>query len=54
MIAQATGGTAGAACKLVLEVGAVVAEVSVFIELKELDGTKKLPEGTKFWSMYQF
>ncbi len=51
---KATGGTAGAACKLVQEVGAVVAEVSVFIELTDLNGVKKLPEGTKLWSMYQF
>lgn len=51
---QATGGTAGAACKLVHQVGAIVAEVSVFIELKDLNGTSKLPEGTPFYSMYQF
>lgn len=43
----ATGGTAGAAYRLVERVGAEVAGVSLVLELAFLDGRSKLPEGTR-------
>jgi adenine phosphoribosyltransferase len=43
----ATGGTAGAACRLVDRVGAEVVGVSLVLELSFLDGRSRLPEGTR-------
>jgi adenine phosphoribosyltransferase len=42
----ATGGTAGAACRLVTRVGAEVVGVSFVMELAFLGGRSQLPEGT--------
>ena len=42
----ATGGTAGAACRLVERSGATVAGCSFLLELSFLDGRRALPEGT--------
>lgn len=39
----ATGGSLNAACRLISEYGANVAEIIVIMELKSLDGRKKIP-----------
>ena len=44
----ATGGTAGAACRLVAGAGAEVVGVSFVLELAFLGGRSQLPEGTRF------
>ncbi len=43
----ATGGTAGAACRLVTQAGAAVAGCSFAIEIAALDGRRALPDGTR-------
>ncbi|MEL6614991.1 MAG: adenine phosphoribosyltransferase, partial [Bacteroidota bacterium] len=43
----ATGGTAGAAVRLVERVGATVVGVSLVMELAFLNGRATLPEGTR-------
>lgn len=43
----ATGGTAGAACRLVSRVGATLVGVSFVMELAFLDGRSRLPDGTR-------
>lgn len=48
---MATGGTAAAACALLQQVGAVVVEVHVMVELDGLKGRHKLPEGVQFYSL---
>jgi len=47
----ATGGTAGAKSKLVLETGAKVAGFAFLIELDFLSGRDKLPEGVRIVSL---
>jgi len=49
----ATGGTLGAACQLVEQLGGKVAEVWVLIELSFLEGRKKLA-GYPFFSLIQY
>ncbi|KAH3744932.1 adenine phosphoribosyltransferase [Pelomyxa schiedti] len=50
---MATGGTAKAACELVLSCHAVVSEVVCIIELAELNGKARLPTGIPFHSLIQ-
>lgn len=47
----ATGGTAAAACRLVREIGAQVAGCAFVIELAELNGRDKLPDGVHVQSL---
>ncbi|MEM1054949.1 MAG: adenine phosphoribosyltransferase [Bacteroidota bacterium] len=47
----ATGGTAGAACRLVAHVGAEVVGVSFVMELAFLEGRSKLPKGIRVESL---
>lgn len=49
----ATGGTAGAACKLVRELGGKVVECAFVVELAFLDGRSKI-EGTPVYSMISY
>lgn len=48
---MATGGTAAAACSLISQVGGIVTEVHVMIELDGLKGRNKLPEGVPLHSL---
>lgn len=48
---MATGGTAAAACNLISQVGAVVVEVHVMVELDGLKGRDKLPQGVPLYSL---
>lgn len=48
---MATGGTAAAACALIAQIGGVVTEVHVMIELDGLKGRNKLPEGVPLHSL---
>jgi adenine phosphoribosyltransferase len=50
----ATGGTSGAAVNLVQKVGGIVGSALFVIELKFLDGRKKLPPDVPAYSMVQF
>ena len=50
----ATGGTAAAACNLVLKTGAEIAGCAFVIELSGLEGRKKLPKDCKIISMVQY
>jgi len=50
----ATGGTAGAACKLVEMCGGIVYECSFLIELKDLKGREKLPPSVPFFSLLSY
>ncbi|MBQ2644571.1 adenine phosphoribosyltransferase [bacterium] len=47
----ATGGTAGAACKLIYQTGAEVVAAAFVIELQDLKGREKMPEGVETVSM---
>ena len=47
----ATGGTAGAACKLIQQTGAEVVAAAFVIELQDLNGRAKMPEGVETVSM---
>ena len=47
----ATGGTAGAACNLVRQTGANVVAAAFVIELQDLNGRAKMPEGVETVSM---
>lgn len=48
---MATGGTAAGACQLIKDLGAHVVEVHVMVELVELNGRSKLPEGVPLHSL---
>ncbi len=50
----ATGGTVSAACKLLTKAGANVVAAAFIIELKELEGRKKLPAGIEVVSMVEY
>jgi len=50
----ATGGTAAAACNLVLKTGAEIVGCAFVIELKGLEGRKKLPKDCKIVSMIEY
>jgi adenine phosphoribosyltransferase len=50
----ATGGTACAACKLVELAGAKLAGVGFVVELTELEGIKKLPEGAEIITILKY
>ena len=50
----ATGGTVAAACKLLTKAGANVVAAAFIIELKELEGRKKLPAGIEVVSMVEY
>ncbi len=50
----ATGGTVAAACKLLKKAGADVKAAAFIVELKELEGRKKLPEGVEVVSMVEY
>lgn len=50
----ATGGTAGAACKLLNKLGCTIVEIQFMIELGFLDGRQKLPADIPTYSMIQF
>lgn len=50
----ATGGTAAAACNLVLKAGAEIAGCVFVIELEDLNGRDKLPKDVKFLSMIKY
>lgn len=50
----ATGGTVGAAYQLVEKVGGVVVATAFMIELKDLNGAKKLAHNTKIYSMFSY
>lgn len=50
----ATGGTVAAACKLLKKAGADVKAAAFIIELSELEGRKKLPEGVEVVSMVEY
>ena len=50
----ATGGTLIAACELLVALGAVVVDCGCIVELKALEGTKRLQEkfpDTQVWSL---
>lgn len=50
----ATGGTIGAACRLVKKAGAEVKAAAFIIELTALKGREKLPDGVEVVSMIQY
>lgn len=50
----ATGGTAAAACNLVIKAGAEIAGCAFIIELKDLNGKDKLPKDAKVVSMIEY
>ncbi len=50
----ATGGTVSAACKLLKKAGADVKAAAFIVELKELEGRKKLPDGIEVISMVEY
>lgn len=50
----ATGGTVNAACQLVEKVGGQIVATAFMIELKDLDGAKKLPSNAKLYSMFSY
>lgn len=50
----ATGGTAAAACNLVLKTGAQIVGCAFVIELNGLEGRKKLPKDCKIVSMIEY
>lgn len=50
----ATGGTAEAACKLVKKTGANLVGIAFLIELKALEGRKKITDAPKIVSMLQY
>lgn len=50
----ATGGTVCASCKLIEKLGAEVAAIAFMIELSDLNGREKLPQGTKVVSMVTY
>lgn len=50
----ATGGTAAAACNLVLKAGAEITGCVFVIELEDLKGREKLPKDVKFLSMIKY
>lgn len=47
----ATGGTAGAACKLIQQTGAEVVAAAFVIELKDMNGRAKIPDNVETVSM---
>lgn len=50
----ATGGTASAACNLVLKAGAQITGCVFVIELEDLKGREQLPKDVKFLSMIKY
>lgn len=50
----ATGGTANAACQLVQKIGATIYEVSLLIELKDLNGRKKIPSDIPVFALVTY
>ena len=50
----ATGGTASAACNLVVKTGAEIVGCAFVIELNELNGRNKLPKDVKIISMLEY
>lgn len=50
----ATGGTAAAACSLVNKTGADIIGCAFVIELNDLNGREKLPQGVKIVSMLEY
>ena len=50
----ATGGTVGAACRLLKKTGANVKAAAFIIELKDLQGREKLPNDVEVVSMIQY
>lgn len=50
----ATGGTAAAACNLVLKAGAEITGCVFVIELEDLNGREQLPKDVKFLSMIKY
>ena len=50
----ATGGTAGAACKLIEKVGGKLAGIAFVVELDFLNGREKLPKDVKISSMVNY
>lgn len=51
---MATGGTLGATVVLVQKVGGIVVDTHCLVELVELNGRAKLPEGITFHSFFQY
>lgn len=51
---MATGGTMNAACQLLLKVNANIHECHCIVELVDLKGKEKLPEGVAFHSLLQY
>lgn len=50
----ATGGTAGAACKLIEKVGGKIEAIAFMIDLTFLDGKSKLPKDIEIISMLEY
>ena len=50
----ATGGTIGAACRLLTKAGANVKAAAFIIELTDLKGRENLPEGLNVVSMVKY